>query len=228
MLSCCSTGERRTFRSVYYHLTRCLDYRHLDEYVARYEEAQRRREGDAVCHVTALLEEAWPYSTDRAADAEPLLHEELLRIERAWATAVKCRKLHAVSKRRDALALADAWSSAANQLFPFPTAMMLLRAVDTRSIHDDDVWRTIRALNRLAQPRMAMDVSAWSIRHEHNSILEKSALAEQSLAVSGGGYVHKEVLFRAVRFATRPRKFPHGDGNRTCACVFSRPLMSPQ
>lgn len=229
---CCSlTGSRHedhaSFRLAYMALADCLGDTHLELLRKRYEEARWKRCEEAGAIGTeaaqrggdhninfrealAVFEEVAPYETDRSADAEPTLHEELLRIERAWATALVHQNMRAVGRRRDAAALRAAWTAAASQHFPFPTAVMLVNAVDTRAIERDRVWQAIVAVNRLAERTMAHGLEELEQRYSHAKSVRRRAIEHQSAALAGGGIVPKESLYRRVRFAARPRKLRPG------------------
>lgn len=231
----CIWQQRVTFRLVYVKLAarlRMFDD-HMQQLLSAYERAadKRRANSSSRFHELAeVLAESKPYEENRSADAEPIFHQELVRIEQAW--AARLEPLRAAARRMNELALADCWATALGecwaaddrrratrdvgklgdddgryrQYFPFPTAVMLTRAIESGAL-DRGCWRLIRDLNKLTDPSFAINrMARWSRPHLESECSE--ALKLQKEALRGGGFVAKEDLFRHVRFRTRERKLP--------------------
>ena len=91
-----------------------------------------------------------------AGDAEPILHEELVRIETAWARAVRYSGLRRACRRADDDHLVRVWQRAASQPFRFPTAVMLVYAGGSL---DAQCWSLMRELCLLAALELAGEPS---------------------------------------------------------------------
>jgi hypothetical protein len=214
-LPCCPCARpRRTFRQAYRDLASNLSDPHLEAAVKRYISARQSLVllgiDGTFASLDEILSERWPYATDRSSDAEPTLHEELERIELAWAKRSASGRL----RRADAGALRTAWAGAAHQRFPFPTAMMLLHAADADEGIDPRSWRLIRELNWLADARMvhshAVEASERACRLDEESA---AAMRTRQHAIEGRG--HGRWQSRRERRLLRekqapPRKLRHG------------------
>jgi hypothetical protein len=214
MRSCLRSTQHQTFREVYAVLAGRLGDEHLSDRLRRYDLAHSAKEvgssGDTLAVRTAaeVLAEAWPYAEDRSADADAMLHEELCRIEQAWAALA--HQLRAACKRRDEHQLAAAWRPATLQLFPFPTAVMIASAVVGHRL-DSRCWGLLSTLTALAAPQMALtSLAERSTKSERFSETSLTALEMQKQALVGHGWLRKEQLFRNVRFRTRERKLRRG------------------
>ena len=102
-----------------------------------------------------VLAESAPYVSERD-DADDILHFELLRIESACAHAASA--LTAAARKRDSTGLCTTWLAAREQLFAFPTAVMLIDAAADGAI-DDTCWELLARLARLASPSLMRAVS---------------------------------------------------------------------
>ena len=132
-----------------------------------------------------LLGEQWPYSSSLPRLADRACHDELVRIEVAWARALSRGGLQSSCKAQSATKLAAVFANASQQLFPFPMATMLVCAAEANLL-DSHSWRILRELNVLCDPRAAMHPRADAFLIAPD--LSDSALRMQRDAVEGAGY----------------------------------------
>lgn len=166
---------------------------------------------DPVLEFADVLRDRWPYQTEHVADA--VVHEELVRIESAWARAIACSGLDAACRRRDAGALATVWETAAHaQLFPFPTAVMLVGAAEEAPCSlDSRCWRLLRELNTLCDGRAVAHHRRGTDGPDAREAQESAkALLAQRDAIEGAGYGRTERRRRRRLFAA-PMKLREDD-----------------
>ena len=195
LFSCCSTRWRpSSFRVAYAELCEALADPYFAHLTSAYAAAYERRRGGGGGGDTSstqlpvpladVLCETWPYADDRRLDADGgLLHEELVRIEASWADKVLVGRLRSAVTKLDPAALNDVWAAAAEQKFPFPSAVMLVNAIADSQL-DDHCWQLIHRLNALADVRMARSCAANAAKlTERASQFE--AAAETALGCKG-------------------------------------------
>ena len=189
----CLRSRRRTFRVAYAALASRLDDEH-------YADLDRRG-------ASQILLDSWPYKTSKASLVDYVCHEEFLRIEAAWARAKLRGHLSTACRTKDPHALQDAWADAAQQLFPFPTATMLVTAAAETRL-DSHCWQLLRELNALCQPQAA------SYRPRPPSLaVSATALKWQRDAVEGAGFGRTQRLLGRTQRAT-PQKLLSGRSRR--------------
>ena len=173
-------GRRRTFRLAYAALAEHL----RDEHFAALKSShQKHGAGDQL-----LLRDRWPYRSSCGS----LVHDELLRIEAAWARALtRGTQLERACRCADAPALRAVWEPAATQLFPFPTATMLCDAAANGL--DAQTWRLLRRCNELCDARCAESGQLGALGAATREAADAdSALRSQRDAIEGAGYGRTE------------------------------------
>ena len=192
-----SSEEFDTFRLAYAALANHLQDSHFAALVSNYTGDQSIQE---------VLSQRFPY---RSADQYCRLDEEMMRFETSWAYHAHFNFLSVACKRERLDMLEQVWTPAAQQLFPFPPAVMLLQAAAAGRI-DARSWDLMRQLNRLSAIELVENerkvrVSRIEEEESHNRL----ALQRQRDAVEGAGFAREErLLGRNSRAA--PTKFRRG------------------
>ena len=186
MASCLCGGSvpRRTFRIAYAALAEALQDAHFANLARQYELVMKDQAAGRMAW-SDLLGEQWPYSSSLPRLADRACHDELVRIEVAWARALSRGGLQSSCKAQSATKLAAVFANASQQLFPFPMATMLASAAEANLL-DSHSWRILRELNVLCDPRAAMHPRADAFLIAPD--LSDSALRMQRDAVEGAGY----------------------------------------
>lgn len=234
LFSCCSTRWRpSSFRVAYAELCEALADPYFAHLTSAYAAAYERRRGGGGGGDTSstqlpvpladVLCETWPYADDRRLDADGgLLHEELVRIEASWADKVLVGRLRSAVTKLDPAALNDVWAAAAQQKFPFPSAVMLVNAIADSQL-DDHCWQLIHRLNALADVRMARSCAANAAKlTERASQFEtaaETALRVQKDAVEGAGHGRTQRRMRA-----KPEKLQRGGSEWNMGAALARGL----
>lgn len=139
-----------------------------------------------------ILQEQFPYGT-KIEDA-CRLHEEMIRIETSWAYHAYFGMLRTACAKASLPILVSTWTPAAQQPFPFPTAVMLLHAAaattDSGASRVDGMcWALMKQLNQLCSPELVLELrtqrrESFANEQHHNEL----ALRWQRDAVEGAGF----------------------------------------